>query len=93
MFRHVEQTCAQRIRFPRIRGDVPDGPNAIPSSTMFSPHTRGCSGGNVHGDVTGYVFPAYAGMFRTILRPPCLPKRFPRIRGDVPITAPRWEGI
>ena len=31
------------ICFPRIRGDVPASPRLRPTSTMFSPHTRGCS--------------------------------------------------
>ena len=37
------------------------------------------------------VFPAYAGMFRRQVSPPRSPRRFPRIRGDVPRPTLSWS--
>ena len=73
-------------RFPRIRGDVPSSILHMLNDIKFSPHTRGCSGR--HGCFSGYgcVFPAYAGMFRRVVRSFFQDARFPRIRGDVPLS-------
>ena len=43
MFRHASTSGASTLRFPRIRGDVPDLRNANLAAAQFSPHTRGCS--------------------------------------------------
>ena len=74
-------------RFPRIRGDVPRSQISVATVNRFSPHTRGCSQPLAILINRVKVFPAYAGMFP-------LPKYhghagpgFPRIRGDVPLSA------
>ena len=71
-------------RFPRIRGDVPRGGCQPDGVCRFSPHTRGCSFQMLMEHVTLTVFPAYAGMFRTVAIPSSIGFSFPRIRGDVP---------
>ena len=53
-----------RFGFPRIRGDVPVPAISRARRIMFSPHTRGCSAGNIPAAFGDVVFPAYAGMFR-----------------------------
>ena len=80
--------------FPRIRGDVPAGCKWWPPHPRFSPHTRGCSREPSVLILNAEVFPAYAGMFPSHCTPPTVTVRFPRIRGDVPITlyAPHRDG-
>ena len=82
--RLVQHTC-----FPRIRGDVPAAPKASRAAYMFSPHTRGCSQCDRFGGARGIVFPAYAGMFLNPALTGDDHASFPRIRGDVPISAIR----
>ena len=72
-------------RFPRIRGDVPVVNNELFHLGEFSPHTRGCSGGEAVAYITAMVFPAYAGMFRCDTGDTSARSSFPRIRGDVPL--------
>ena len=55
--------------------------------SMFSPHTRGCSGVKEGLANIGQVFPAYAGMFPALFHAWNALACFPRIRGDVPRTA------
>ena len=74
-------------RFPRIRGDVPRHRTLLASCKSFSPHTRGCSADKAACGVVDRVFPAYAGMFRRCRSFMAYRKRFPRIRGDVPLIA------
>ncbi len=57
----------------------------------FSPHTRGCSHHLVRQDRRHGVFPAYTGMFLIGMAPAVMLVRFPRIRGDVPLTNSREE--
>ena len=73
--------------FPRIRGDVPSMRIPKRRNFKFSPHTRGCSQGSPHRYSHDVVFPAYAGMFRRVPATASLEVRFPRIRGDVPISS------
>ena len=73
-------------RFPRIRGDVPIHIIVPQHLKMFSPHTRGCSGGTAQPGVGFPVFPAYAGMFRVAISWSAFLPSFPRIRGDVPLS-------
>ena len=70
--------------FPRIRGDVPVGRVDTGLEFLFSPHTRGCSFGSKSTHQAGFVFPAYAGMFRLVTSKAKPIISFPRIRGDVP---------
>lgn len=51
---------------------------------MFSPRMRGCSASTAFGREAVSVFPAYAGMFRSLPRWSSGGHCFPRIRGDVP---------
>ena len=84
MFRVCRVCRRVLVGFPRIRGDVPGFMAMTAFKPVFSPHTRGCSEGEITYQGLVVVFPAYAGMFHT---PTCRGKRcprFPRIRGDVP---------
>ena len=63
MFRPAAVAALVNVRFPRIRGDVPQTATSIPNNTPFSPHTRGCSAGVCFAGQEAGVFPAYAGMF------------------------------
>ena len=73
--------------FPRVCGDVPNCVVAGQNTPSFSPRMRGCSARDFRGNMTGSVFPAYAGMFplnlSLNLKPPC----FPRVCGDVPLVS------
>ena len=84
MFRGCNRNQSASGSFPRIRGDVPRGPDHRYYFFRFSPHTRGCSYLDVLGEMPAVVFPAYAGMFPRTCSMPDLTPRFPRIRGDVP---------
>ena len=64
MFRMRAKGLLTSMRFPRIRGDVPDFRKSSRSNPEFSPHTRGCSFARAYGNRRTTVFPAYAGMFR-----------------------------
>ena len=86
MFRKLRLRGAAKCRFPRIRGDVPLKESKTQSKKEFSPHTRGCSDPIAGGLDADKVFPAYAGMFRPCRSFMAYRKRFPRIRGDVPVT-------
>ena len=85
MFLKSDAYQAVAIRFPRARGDVPEGESLWLSIIKFSPRTRGCSSGKTGMKTVPSVFPAHAGMFLT--PPPLLRwwKGFPRARGDVPM--------
>ena len=66
MFRFSMAMPPPTARFPRIRGDVPCTRPKRPEHDWFSPHTRGCSADAESEPVADHVFPAYAGMFRTL---------------------------
>ena len=91
MFRLGRLPRATCTSFPRIRGDVPLARTLGVSTGRFSPHTRGCSGLLPLQAVHELVFPAYAGMFRSLTGQCCDVCGFPRIRGDVPIAAEKVE--
>ena len=84
MFRFFDDVAHMPKSFPRIRGDVPSASQSPLGVTPFSPHTRGCSLSTHYRFISFNVFPAYAGMFRTLLFTDVMNQRFPRIRGDVP---------
>ena len=84
MFRRGYEFASKTTSFPRIRGDVPVGLFFAMVSSVFSPHTRGCSDRKEAIMLEQFVFPAYAGMFRAALSWIWLSVCFPRIRGDVP---------
>ena len=75
----------RRLRFPRIRGDVPLFGMYVAWDAPFSPHTWGCTPLAFLDAPFVVVFPAHVGMYprrsRLRRRGPC----FPRIRGDVPV--------
>ena len=84
----VAAVCSTtRLRFPRIRGDVPECACHASREFGFSPHTRGCSPWPNTPPGRDPVFPAYAGMFRDPIYGDPLQLCFPRIRGDVPLSA------
>ncbi len=74
------------MRFPRVRGDVPNPHHHPGISPPFSPRARGCSVGNELATIKTYVFPACAGMFPQPAAPRSSRSRFPRVRGDVPVS-------
>ena len=76
-------------RFPRVRGDVPSMLQQNVFSITFSPRARGCSYNSDIEDLLDSVFPACAGMFRSLSSSKRRILRFPRVRGDVPFT----EGV
>ena len=84
MFRVPEQLKCEVGCFPRIRGDVPWTTIGPASTSVFSPHTRGCSFSTTRRSWTAVVFPAYAGMFLPHPTRLTTHPSFPRIRGDVP---------
>ena len=84
MFRPRALSILPGYRFPRIRGDVPMRPASLSRRLSFSPHTRGCSYRRWGFPQTPQVFPAYAGMFRSLSITLMALSSFPRIRGDVP---------
>ncbi len=70
--------------FPRTRGDVPHALQACRPPRRLPPHTRGCTL-PVHAIRPWQpASPAHAGMYRSLMRAPCVPSGFPRTRGDVP---------
>ena len=87
MFRSARKSGGTPTCFPRIRGDVPKHSGWGHDYFVFSPHTRGCSGGIGCDHRRDQVFPAYAGMFRKAQQKLGPEVRFPRIRGDVPALA------
>ena len=88
MFRKGRGVFSRCSGFPRIRGDVPSGIMRHMNTGGFSPHTRGCSAESLPALPSSLVFPAYAGMFRLVVSSLSLTRRFPRIRGDVPVSTP-----
>ena len=84
MFLGLSERERKKVRFPRIRGDVPYKAEPSATSSMFSPHTRGCSSPKGLAMGAPRVFPAYAGMFPGHGGSQGRRRCFPRIRGDVP---------
>ena len=85
MFRPEKPSPNYPASFPRIRGDVPVSFDVYLITPEFSPHTRGCSASGSQVSCVQQVFPAYAGMFRSMMRTSAGNRGFPRIRGDVPL--------
>ena len=82
MFRFPDRWRSVTMRFPRVRGDVPNELFNIIDDTEFSPRARGCSYMAYDHSYRDRVFPACAGMFRTINEPVINCKSFsPRARG------------
>ena len=75
-----------RRRFPRPRGDGPRDREAVAAAVMVSPPTRGWT--PVHGLLAHLPpgFPAHAGMDLPHVSGRRLGERFPRPRGDGPVT-------
>ena len=84
MFRLNREARGLGASFPRIRGDVPVPGSLAFRHDAFSPHTRGCSAAPRPPPPEPWVFPAYAGMFRSAKAATTRTLGFPRIRGDVP---------
>ena len=68
---------------PRIRGGVSVAHSHYLSAVTSSPHTRGCFPSRSPSRRSGVVFPAYAGVFPTLLSPCRSFLSLPRIRGGV----------
>ena len=70
--------------FPRVCGDVPNTRQKAIDLDAFSPRMRGCSA-REEGRIDALdVFPAYAGMLRTLGGSAWIKRCFPRVCGDVP---------
>ena len=63
MFQAAQLLHAYRIRFPRVRGDVPGVLRRNRHHQLFSPRARGCSPLRMASHQLHLVFPACAGMF------------------------------
>ncbi len=87
MFRGQATGAMTLVGFPRVRGDVPPVSSSQKRSSSFSPRARGCSSELTYFRWSWRVFPACAGMFLNNFYHVLLPKSFPRVRGDVPISA------
>ena len=72
-----------------MRGDVPSLQTHIKIRQEFSPRARGCSDQTVSCSSPDVVFPACAGMFRSMISCFSSGTSFPRVRGDVPFWLPR----
>ena len=82
--------------FPRIRGDRPAPGVPRFGGAWFPPHTRGSTGRGGQILRRQPVSPAYAGIDRYALYRRAIQARFPRIRGDRPLTCAgtrRWSGF
>ncbi len=75
-------------RFPRPRGDGPNGSKPPASEYWFSPPTRGWPVLNLSIHRHDRVFPAHAGMARRTRLTQQHSVGFPRPRGDGPVIAP-----
>ena len=85
MYRLAVMAAAGSPRFPRTRGDVPNGSSRASLPAPLPPHTRGCTGARLGHAVAGPASPAHAGMYRRFTVKQSSPTGFPRTRGDVPI--------
>ena len=90
MDRSRQPFAASFARFPRTRGDGPEGGADDPGDGLFPPHARGWTRANIIQTTGTIVSPARAGMDprRADLR--AMPQRFPRTRGDGPSRAAYW---
>ena len=87
MFQAAQLLHAYRIRFPRVRGDVPGVLRRNRHHQLFSPRARGCSPLRMASHQLHLVFPACAGMFLGTEKFCHFLRSFPRVRGDVPRSA------
>ena len=79
--RYARTSC-----FPRTRGDVPDPDVEALNERRLPPHTRGCTLGMNAEIVYSVASPAHAGMYLKTGEKSLESIRFPRTRGDVPLT-------
>ena len=79
-------------RFPRTRGDVPVLRGASLEFRALPPHTRGCTFVSLDCPSSLMASPAHAGMYLHGGRMSVAFGRFPRTRGDVPVTQTKRAG-
>ena len=84
MYRRTWSRIRRIPCFPRTRGDVPVIPDGYDVTSMFPPHTRGCTLDDRLLIKYRPVSPAHAGMYRMVVRLRPGHPGFPRTRGDVP---------
>ncbi len=72
--------------FPRARGDRPVLVEFELAAALFSPRTRGSTRGQGGEHDAGRVFPAHAGIDPSLTARELEEARFPRARGDRPLT-------
>ena len=92
MFLGALQCSRHKRGFPRVRGDVPALALPAQAAALFSPRARGCSSSAPGTPASTGVFPACAGMFPRQVSPQRFHRRFPRVRGDVPIPTGNRRG-
>ncbi len=69
---------------PRMRGNRPAEPVKKPAAVTFTPHARGSTQEEGYSFLSGEVYPACAGIDRSLILLPPLWVRLPRMRGDRP---------
>ena len=77
---------AEHLGFPRTRGDGPFGREIGVARSVFPPHARGWTLLPQPGKHAKVVSPARAGMDPGLMCPVSRPGRFPRTRGDGPLS-------
>ena len=86
MYPTSSRTKQRHGRFPRTRGDVPARFPPLASENPLPPHTRGCTFEQHHAQTAPEASPAHAGMYLPDSPPWQAKIRFPRTRGDVPLS-------
>ena len=81
--------CRSSDGFPRTRGDGPPQESTGTIVDGFPPHARGWTRGGLRRRQGVEVSPARAGMDRGCTTPTTTRRRFPRTRGDGPVTPRR----
>ena len=80
MYRWCTNAWSLLAGFPRTRGDVPQLGFITSCTSVFPPHTRGCTVRQAIIDERSSVSPAHAGMYPTTTSTTPEPSGFPRIR-------------
>ena len=78
--------CLHGLRrsLPRMRGDRPQLVQSLQVRRTFTPHARGSTGLQVRPTGIWFVYPACAGIDRTLAGALSKAQRLPRMRGDRP---------
>ena len=86
MYPRKTRRAAEGDGFPRTRGDVPATRSYRVAAIRLPPHARGCTPSRPPRSAGWPASPARAGMYPRPGRGPPGGRRFPRTRGDVPMS-------